>query len=59
MQGVLLYFISYGYFVNCVPGSSLGIATDYGLDGPDSDFINIASSYRNFYIVDVCDTADN
>ena len=25
------------YFVNCGPGSSVGIATDYGLDGPGSN----------------------
>jgi hypothetical protein len=27
-------FIIYKLFVTCGPGSSVGIATDYGLDGP-------------------------
>ena len=26
-----------GYFLICGPGSSVGIATDYGLDGPGSN----------------------
>ena len=25
------------YYVNCGPGSSVGIVTDYGLDGPGSN----------------------
>ena len=32
---IRLYFI--GYNLNCGPGSSVGIATDYGLDSPGSN----------------------
>jgi hypothetical protein len=31
---IKLYFILITYMHTCGPGSSVGIATDYGLDGP-------------------------
>jgi hypothetical protein len=31
---VLCWLILYLYILNCGPGSSVGIATDYWLDGP-------------------------
>jgi len=33
-NGEAIFSISYFYIWNCGPGSSVGIATDYGLDGP-------------------------
>jgi len=32
-----LLFYYYYYYYYCGPGSSVGIATDYGLDGPESN----------------------
>jgi len=34
---MLLLSYSVSIVMNCVPGSSVGIATDYGLDGPGSN----------------------
>ena len=31
------YYYYYYYYYYCGPGSSVGIATDYGLDGPESN----------------------
>ena len=33
---IITYFI-YAHLLVCGPGSSIGIATDYGLDGPGSN----------------------
>jgi hypothetical protein len=33
----LYYYYYYYYYYYCGPGSSVGIATDYGLDGPGSN----------------------
>ena len=30
----MLYIMNNAYLINCRPGSSVGIAIDYGLDGP-------------------------
>ena len=34
---IYIYIISALYIVQCGPGYSVGIATDYGLDGPGSN----------------------
>ena len=33
----MLYIMNNAYVINCGPGSSVGITTDYGLDGPGSN----------------------
>ena len=34
---IINYILNNIYYIKCEPGSSVGIATDYGLDGPGSN----------------------